>query len=132
MPELLNPEAIQTLLMEIPNWELEGDMISRTVEFPSFLEAVDAVNNIAREAEAMDHHPDIDIRWRTVRLALSTHSAGGLTTLDFQLAKKLDQLLPSYGTTFATFVVPRANAQLKTAQAIDREVASRARLAENR
>jgi 4a-hydroxytetrahydrobiopterin dehydratase len=95
MPELLNPEAIQTLLMEIPNWELEGDMISRTVEFPSFLEAVDAVNNIAREAEAMDHHPDIDIRWRTVRLALSTHSAGGLTTLDFQLAKKLDQLLPS-------------------------------------
>ena len=95
MPELLNPEAIQTLLMEIPNWELEGDMISRTVEFPSFLEAVDAVNNIAREAEAMDHHPDIDIRWRTVRLALSTHSAGGLTTLDFQLAKKLDQLLPN-------------------------------------
>ena len=95
MPELLNPEAIQTLLMEIPEWKLEGDMISRTVEFPSFLEAVDAVNNIAREAEAMDHHPDIDIRWRTVRLALSTHSAGGLTTLDFQLAKKLDQLLPS-------------------------------------
>ena len=95
MPELLNPEAIQTLLMEIPKWQLEGDMISRTVEFPSFLEAVDAVNNIAREAEAMDHHPDIDIRWRTVRLALSTHSAGGLTTHDFQLAKKLDQLLPS-------------------------------------
>jgi 4a-hydroxytetrahydrobiopterin dehydratase len=95
MPELLNPEAIQTLLMEIPEWTLEGDTISRSVEFPSFLEAVDAVNKIAREAEAMDHHPDIDIRWRTVRLALSTHSAGGLTTLDFQLAKKLDQLLPS-------------------------------------
>jgi len=95
MPELLNPEAIQTLLMEIPEWKLEGDTISRSVEFPSFLEAVDAVNKIAREAEAMDHHPDIDIRWRTVRLALVTHSAGGLTTLDFQLAKKLDQLLPS-------------------------------------
>jgi 4a-hydroxytetrahydrobiopterin dehydratase len=95
MPELLNPEAIQTLLMEIPEWKLEGDTISRTVEFPSFLEAVDAVNKIAREAEAMNHHPDIDIRWRTVRLALSTHSAGGLTTLDFQLAKKLDQLLSS-------------------------------------
>jgi 4a-hydroxytetrahydrobiopterin dehydratase len=95
MPELLNPEAIQTLLMEIPEWKLEGDTISRTVEFPSFLEAVDAVNKIAREAEAIDHHPDIDIRFRKVRLALSTHSAGGLTTLDFQLAKKLDQLLPS-------------------------------------
>jgi 4a-hydroxytetrahydrobiopterin dehydratase len=95
MPELLNPEAIQTLLMEIPEWKLEGDTISRTVEFPGFLEAVDAVNKIAREAEALDHHPDIDIRWRTVRLALSTHSAGGLTTLDFQLAKKLDQLLAS-------------------------------------
>jgi 4a-hydroxytetrahydrobiopterin dehydratase len=95
MPELLNPEAIQTLLMEIPEWKLEGDTISRTVEFPSFLEAVDAVNKIAREAEAMNHHPYIDIRWRTVRLALSTHSAGGLTTLDFQLAKKLDELLSS-------------------------------------
>lgn len=94
MPELLKPEAIQTLLLEIPQWKLEGDLISRTVEFPTFLEAVDAVNNIAREAEAMDHHPDIDIRWRTVRLALCTHSAGGLTTLDFRLAKKLDHILP--------------------------------------
>jgi 4a-hydroxytetrahydrobiopterin dehydratase len=94
MPELLKPEAVQTLLMEIPKWKLEGDLITRTIEFPTFLEAVDAVNNIAREAEAMDHHPDIDIRWRAVRLALSTHSAGGLTTLDFRLAKKLDQLLP--------------------------------------
>jgi 4a-hydroxytetrahydrobiopterin dehydratase len=95
MPELLKPEAVQTLLLEVPEWKLEGDAISRTVEFPSFLEAVDAVNSIAREAEAMDHHPDIDIRWRTVRLVLSTHSDGGLTTLDFQLAKKLDQILPS-------------------------------------
>jgi 4a-hydroxytetrahydrobiopterin dehydratase len=95
MPELLKPEAIQTLLMEIPQWKLEEDLISRTVEFRTFLEAVDAVNNIAREAESMNHHPDIDIRWRTVRLALATHSAGGLTSLDFQLAKKLDHLLPS-------------------------------------
>jgi 4a-hydroxytetrahydrobiopterin dehydratase len=95
MPELLKPEAIQTLLMEIPQWKLEEDLISRTVKFRTFLEAVDAVNNIAREAESMNHHPDIDIRWRTVRLALATHSAGGLTSLDFQLAKKLDHLLPS-------------------------------------
>jgi 4a-hydroxytetrahydrobiopterin dehydratase len=94
MPELLKPEAVQTLLLEIPQWKLEGDLISRTVQFPTFLEAVDAVNKIAREAEEMDHHPDIDIRWRTVRLALSTHSAGGLTTQDFRLAKKLDQILP--------------------------------------
>ena len=95
MPELLNPEAIQTLLMEVPQWKLEGDLISRTVTFPSFLEAVGAVNEIAQQAEAMNHHPEIDIRWRTVRLALSTHSVGGLTTADFQLAKKLDHLLPS-------------------------------------
>jgi 4a-hydroxytetrahydrobiopterin dehydratase len=94
MPELLKPEAVQTLLLEIPQWKLEGDLISRSVQFPTFLEAVDAVNKIAREAEEMDHHPDIDIRWRTVRLALSTHSAGGLTTQDFRLAKKLDQILP--------------------------------------
>jgi 4a-hydroxytetrahydrobiopterin dehydratase len=95
MPELLKPEAVQTMLMEIPQWKLEENLISRTVKLPTFLEAVDAVNRIAREAESMDHHPDIDIRWRTVRLALTTHSAGGLTSLDFQLARKIDQLLPT-------------------------------------
>jgi 4a-hydroxytetrahydrobiopterin dehydratase len=95
MPELLNPEAVQTLLAEIPKWKLEENLISRTVKFPTFLEAVDAVSRVAHEAESMDHHPDIDIRWRTVRFAVATHSAGGLTSLDFQLAKKLDQVLPS-------------------------------------
>jgi 4a-hydroxytetrahydrobiopterin dehydratase len=95
MPELLKPEAVQTMLMEIPQWKLEENLISRTVKLPTFLEAVDAVNRIAHEAESMDHHPDIDIRWRTVRLALTTHSAGGLTSLDFQLARKIDQLLPT-------------------------------------
>jgi len=57
-------------------------------------EAIDFVNKVAQEAEKMDHHPDIDIRWNKVKLVLSTHSAGGLTNNDFMLATKVDKLAP--------------------------------------
>ena len=92
MPALLEPEAVQTLLQEVPEWKLEENAIARVYEFGSFPEAIVFVNKIAEEAENANHHPDIDIRWRTVRLSLSTHSAGGLTSADFTLATKLDQL----------------------------------------
>ena len=61
--------------------------ISRTVELPSFRDAVDAIVRIADVAEEMDHHPDVDLRWRTLHLALVSHSEGGVTTLDLQLAQ---------------------------------------------
>jgi len=91
MPALLEPEAVQTLLQEVPEWKLEENTICRTIDFASFPLAIDFVNKVAEEAEKANHHPDIDIRWKTVRLALSTHSAGGLTSADFTLARKLDQ-----------------------------------------
>jgi 4a-hydroxytetrahydrobiopterin dehydratase len=92
MPTLLEPEAVDTLLMELPDWKLQGNSIERVREFKGFREAISFVESVAREAEALNHHPDIDIRYRKVRLVLSTHSAGGLTSSDFNLARKLDAI----------------------------------------
>jgi 4a-hydroxytetrahydrobiopterin dehydratase len=92
MPALLEPEAVHTLLMELPDWKLQGNSIERVREFKGFREAISFVDAVAREAEALNHHPDIDIRYRKVHLVLSTHSAGGLTSMDFNLARKLDAI----------------------------------------
>ena len=91
MPALLEPEAVHRLLAEVPDWQLEGNAIARTFQFENFLLAIDFVNKVASEAESMNHHPDIDIRWNKVRLTLATHSAGGLTDVDFTLARRIDR-----------------------------------------
>ena len=78
-------------LQAVPHWRRDGDSITRAVEAPSFLDGIDLVGVVARAAEAADHHPDIDIRWRTVTFTLSTHSEGGLTAKDFALAAEIDQ-----------------------------------------
>jgi len=92
MPVLLEPEAVQRLLGEVPDWRLDGNTIARTFQFENFSGAVDFVNKVAGESESMDHHPDIDIRWNKVKLTLATHSAGGLTDIDFTLARRIDRL----------------------------------------
>lgn len=88
----LTPEALQQFLAEHPEWRHEGGMIRRTYEAPSFLVGIEFVNRVAKAAEAADHHPDIDIRWRKVTLALVTHDAGGLTWRDTKLAAEADTL----------------------------------------
>jgi len=93
MPILLEPEAVQRLLGEVPDWRLDGNTIARTFQFENFSGAVDFVNKVAGESESMDHHPDIDIRWNKVKLTLATHSAGGLTDIDFTLARRIDRLV---------------------------------------
>ncbi|WP_290056933.1 4a-hydroxytetrahydrobiopterin dehydratase [Amycolatopsis solani] len=75
------------------NWTRTGAVISREVELASFSQAIEAVDRVAVLAEAADHHPDIDIRWRTVTFRLSTHSAGGLTAKDFSLAAEIDSVI---------------------------------------
>ncbi len=75
MPRLSDPE-IETALEGLPGWAREGDAIVKTFELPSFLEAIDFVNSVAQRAESADHHPDLDIRYRKVCVALSTHSRG--------------------------------------------------------
>jgi len=74
-------------------WTRSGSVISREVELASFPQAIEVVNKVAELAEAADHHPDIDIRWRTLTFRLSTHSAGGLTAKDFDLASQIDAVL---------------------------------------
>ncbi|MEV7024718.1 4a-hydroxytetrahydrobiopterin dehydratase [Kitasatospora sp. NPDC093558] len=89
----LSEDAITTALADVPQWSREGDAIVRTADAPDFPAAIRVVDAVAGQAEAMDHHPDIDIRWRTLRFVLSTHSAGGLTSLDFTLAARIDEAL---------------------------------------
>lgn len=89
---LLAPEALQSFLAQHPEWKHEGGMIRRTYEAPSFLAGISFVEKVAQAAEKADHHPDIDIRWRKVTLALVTHDAGGLTFRDTGLAAEADRL----------------------------------------
>ena len=83
---------IKSALAKIPGWKKNGTVISRTFQFKDFPAAVKFVDAAAEIAEAAWHHPDIDIRWNKVTLALTTHDAGGLTEKDFALAKKFDAL----------------------------------------
>ncbi|WP_406204974.1 4a-hydroxytetrahydrobiopterin dehydratase [Kitasatospora sp. NBC_01560] len=90
----LTEDEITAALAELPEWAREGtDTIVRTADARDFPAAVRVVVAVAEQAEALDHHPDIDIRWRTLRFALSTHSAGGLTALDFTMAARIDTAL---------------------------------------
>lgn len=93
MPELLNAQDIKNWLKKLPEWELEKKHIERLFEFDDFSQAIEFVNGVAEIAEEDDHHPDIDIRYNKVKVALSTHSEGGITDLDFELAEKIDTLV---------------------------------------
>ncbi|MGI9002375.1 MAG: 4a-hydroxytetrahydrobiopterin dehydratase [Pseudonocardia sp.] len=91
MAELLDDAAITAALADLPGWERDGDEIVRTAKLPSFPTAIAVVDRVAEIAEDRDHHPDIDIRWRTLRFHCSTHSAGGITDLDVALAKAISE-----------------------------------------
>jgi 4a-hydroxytetrahydrobiopterin dehydratase len=79
-------------LADHDDWKLDGDTIVKTFQLSDFSEAIGFVMRIALLAEAADHHPDIDIRWNKVTIALSTHSEGGLTAKDTDLAAEIDTL----------------------------------------
>jgi len=89
---LLADAEVQSKLRELNGWSLSGKEIRKLVELPDFVHAMAFVNSVALLAERLNHHPDIDIRWNKVTLTLSTHSAGGLTQLDFTLARLIDAL----------------------------------------
>jgi 4a-hydroxytetrahydrobiopterin dehydratase len=88
----LNAAEIKSALGKIPGWKKKAAVISRKFEFKDFPAAIKFTDAVARLAEKEWHHPDIDIRWNKVTLALTTHDAGGLTEKDFALAKKFDAL----------------------------------------
>jgi 4a-hydroxytetrahydrobiopterin dehydratase len=86
----LTPSELDEALARLPNWHLADGKLVRDYQFADFLEAIAFVNQLAALAERQNHHPDIDIRYNKVRLALVTHDAGGLTAKDFDLAAKAD------------------------------------------
>ncbi|MGE3312463.1 MAG: 4a-hydroxytetrahydrobiopterin dehydratase [Limisphaerales bacterium] len=88
----MKPDEIRAALESLPHWTRRKSIISRTFSFADFLAAMKFVNRVARAAEKACHHPDIDIRWNRVTLALTTHDAGGLTRKDFELAHRCDRL----------------------------------------
>jgi 4a-hydroxytetrahydrobiopterin dehydratase len=93
-PLLTHDDIDRALVEQRIAWTREGDVLSTTVKLHDFAAALQFVNAVGAAAEAANHHPDIDIRWNTVRLSLSTHDSGGLTLLDLALASAIDRLRP--------------------------------------
>ena len=92
MPELLSDDAIIARLDKLEGWEQDGDEIAKMYKAESFPAAVMFAASVGQLAEGANHHPDILISWRNVTLSLSTHSEGGLTELDFDLAEQIEGL----------------------------------------
>ena len=89
--QALSPADARSHLAGLSGWQIENGELVRTFQFKNFLAALDFVNQVGKAAEDAGHHPDIDIRYDTVVLALTTHDAGGLTTKDFELARAIDR-----------------------------------------
>lgn len=97
MAELLGPDEVRSALGTRPGWTGDVNMIVRAVELPSFPKAVAVVDQVAVVAEEMDHYPDIDIRWRNLTFRCTTHSAGGVTACDLDLAARIDEIVAAAG-----------------------------------
>ncbi len=92
-PVKLSDSEIESSLTGVPEWSLLTDQIQRTFQFSDFAKAMKFVGKVAEEAERVQHHPDILIRYSKVTLTLSTHDAGGITRKDFDLATKVDKMV---------------------------------------
>ena len=90
---VLTDEQVDAAAAVLDGWERADGALRRSVKFPSFQDGTDAVRRVAEHAEAQDHHPDIDIRWRTVTFALVTHSEGGITDKDVAMAGDIDRIV---------------------------------------
>jgi|ERR1035437_696807 4a-hydroxytetrahydrobiopterin dehydratase len=95
MPALTTKE-ISLYLKSVPNWSKRAQTILRTFKFEGFLKGIDFVDRIARKAQKVNHHPDIDIRFDKVTLKLTTHDEGGITEKDFSLARQCDEVFSKF------------------------------------
>lgn len=89
---VLSDDEIRSRLDGLEGWERDGDALRREFKFDDFQGSVDFVNRISHPAEEMNHHPDLALSWNTVTVTLSTHSEGGITANDFELASRIDPL----------------------------------------
>jgi 4a-hydroxytetrahydrobiopterin dehydratase len=94
---ILEQEEISRRLADLPEWSGGAEALTRVFTAGDFPAAIGLVDRVAAVAEELNHHPDIDIRWRTVRFRLSTHSAGGVTGLDLELAGRIEELIGAAG-----------------------------------
>jgi 4a-hydroxytetrahydrobiopterin dehydratase len=97
MAQLLDDAAITEALAGLPGWSRDGDALVMTAKLPTFLAGIGVVDRVAEQAEAVDHHPDIDIRWRTLTFRCSTHSDGGITERDTSLAATISREVAAAG-----------------------------------
>jgi 4a-hydroxytetrahydrobiopterin dehydratase len=98
MPELLSDEDKGKALGRLQRWRLAEGAFERTVELANFPQAIQVVTRVAEIAENNNHHPDIDIRWRTLTFRCTTHSAGGVTASDVSLAEEIDGVIDAIAT----------------------------------
>jgi 4a-hydroxytetrahydrobiopterin dehydratase len=89
---LLSDPEIEAKLAELSGWTRTGEAIAKEFDRGDFVGSVKFVSSLVEPAEAMNHHPDLEISWATVKVTISTHSEGGLTAADFELAAKIDAL----------------------------------------
>lgn len=92
LPQRLSDGEIQVRMADLPDWELNGDVIQSERQFADFVEAIAFVNRLVEPAEAAGHHPDIAISYNTVTITLTTHDVGGLTELDFEMAAVISEI----------------------------------------
>ena len=90
---VLTDEQVDAALPDLNGWERSDGALRRSIKFPAFLDGIDAVRRVGERAEQKDHHPDIDIRWRTVTFALVTHSEGGITQNDLAMAREINAIV---------------------------------------
>lgn len=90
---VLTDEQVDAALPDLEGWERSDGALRRSIKFPEFLAGIDAVRRVGEHAEQEDHHPDIDIRWRTVTFALVTHSEGGITDKDVAMARDINSIV---------------------------------------
>lgn len=96
-PIPLKPAAIAAALNSLTGWEQRGVAITKSWKFKTYLDGIDFVTRIANAAEALDHHPDLQVGWRKVQATLSTHVANGLTEYDIELARQIDRIAEAQG-----------------------------------
>ena len=93
MPQRIPAEDIPSFLKRTPEWDFEDDAIHRVVEFEDYMSGVEFVNDVAELAEDTNHHPDLTLSWCKVTILLTTHSKGGVTELDIDMARKIDAVI---------------------------------------
>lgn len=93
MPRLLSDVEIAGRLQTLKGWKNEGSFITKTFEFPNFMKGIAFIGKVAAVAEKEEHHPDIHVRYTTITLSVQTHSEGGVTDWDLELAEAIEREL---------------------------------------